>query len=90
MDFKQIQELIKMINKSEISELKIEQGDFKLTIRNQSFSANVVHQPQIMMAPMPGMQANPQTVVIPPSTSMETPKLAAESETTQAEPERVS
>ncbi|MBO9595834.1 MAG: acetyl-CoA carboxylase biotin carboxyl carrier protein [Niabella sp.] len=35
MDFKQIQELIKMINKSNIGELSIEQKDFKITIRQK-------------------------------------------------------
>jgi acetyl-CoA carboxylase biotin carboxyl carrier protein len=35
MDFKQIQELIKIINKSNIGELTIEQKDFKITIRQK-------------------------------------------------------
>lgn len=35
MDFKQIQELIKMINKSNIGELSIEQKDFKITIKQK-------------------------------------------------------
>lgn len=35
MDFKQIQELIKMINKSNIGELTIEQKDFRITIRQK-------------------------------------------------------
>ena len=35
MDFKQIQELIKTINKSNIGELSIEEGDFKITIKQK-------------------------------------------------------
>ncbi len=35
MDFKQIQELIKMINKSNIGELTVEQKDFKITIKQK-------------------------------------------------------
>jgi acetyl-CoA carboxylase biotin carboxyl carrier protein len=35
MDFKQIQELIKMVNKSNIGELTIEQKDFKVTIKQK-------------------------------------------------------
>ncbi|QEH43457.1 acetyl-CoA carboxylase biotin carboxyl carrier protein [Chitinophaga sp. XS-30] len=35
MDFKQIQELIKMVNKSNISELSIEQDKFKITIKQK-------------------------------------------------------
>ena len=35
MDFKQIQELIKMINKSNIGELTVEQKDFRITINKK-------------------------------------------------------
>ncbi len=35
MDFKQIQELIKMINKSNIGEVTIEEKGFKLTIKQK-------------------------------------------------------
>jgi len=48
MEYKQIQELIKTINKSNISELSIEEGEFKITIK-QDFSG----QPQYVMTPAP-------------------------------------
>ena len=51
MDFKQIQELIKMINKSNIGELTIEQKDFRLTIKQKE-----EHITQVMSSPV---QANP-------------------------------
>jgi acetyl-CoA carboxylase biotin carboxyl carrier protein len=35
MDFKQIQELVKMVNKSNISELSIEEDKFKITIKQK-------------------------------------------------------
>ena len=35
MDFKQIQELIKIVNKSNIGELQIEESDFKITIKQK-------------------------------------------------------
>ena len=35
MEYKQIQELIKSINKSNISELSIEEGDFKIVIKQE-------------------------------------------------------
>ena len=35
MDFKQIQELIKMVNESNIGEVSIEQKEFKITIRQK-------------------------------------------------------
>lgn len=50
MEYKQIQELIKTINKSSISELSIEDGDFKITIK-QEFSAG-----QVTYAAAPMMQ----------------------------------
>lgn len=60
MDFKQIQELIKMVNKSNIGELSIEQKDFKVTIKQkeehvtQLVSAAPVHAaPVAATAPAP-------------------------------------
>ena len=35
MDLKQIQELIKLVKKNEIGELKVKEGDFAITIKNQ-------------------------------------------------------
>ena len=35
MDIKQIQELVKLVNKSNIGELSIEQSDFKITIKQK-------------------------------------------------------
>lgn len=35
MDFKQIQELVRLVNKSSISELSIEQDKFKITIKRE-------------------------------------------------------
>jgi acetyl-CoA carboxylase biotin carboxyl carrier protein len=42
MDFKQIQELIKMINKSNIGEVSIEEKGFKLTIKQKEEAAQTV------------------------------------------------
>jgi len=56
MDFKQIQELIKMINKSNIGEVTIEEKGFKLTIKQKEEPAqNVIAAPvhTSMMTAMP-------------------------------------
>lgn len=46
MDFKQIQELIKMVNKSNIGELTVEQKDFRITIKQkEEHITNVVSTP---------------------------------------------
>lgn len=43
MDFKQIQELIKVINKSNIGEISIEEKDFKITIRQKEDQVQTVY-----------------------------------------------
>lgn len=59
MDFKQIQELIKMVNDSNIGEVTIEQKEFKLTVKQKeqqitqvvaspALQAPVYSQPQLM------------------------------------------
>jgi acetyl-CoA carboxylase biotin carboxyl carrier protein len=45
MDFKQIQELIKIVNKSNIGELSIEEKDFKITIKQKEDAAPVYASP---------------------------------------------
>lgn len=67
MEYKQIQELIKAINKSNISELSIEEGDFKITIKQAQvtetqFVAVQAPMPQYQ-APLP--QAAPQQAALP-------------------------
>jgi acetyl-CoA carboxylase biotin carboxyl carrier protein len=47
MDFKQIQELIKMVNDSNIGELTIEQKEFRITIKQKEEQIT-----QLMAAPM--------------------------------------
>lgn len=54
MDFKQIQELIKMINKSNIGEVTIEEKGFKLTIKQKEEPAQQVFAAAPQMAMHPG------------------------------------
>ncbi len=63
MDFKQIQELIKMINKSNIGEVSIEEKGFKLTIKQkeepvQQVFAAPAHAPQPMTMSAPQTAAS--------------------------------
>ena len=55
MDFKEIQELIKLINKQDIKEISIERKDFKLNIITGS------DEPQMVLAPA----AAPQVIAAP-------------------------
>ena len=65
MDFKQIQELIKMINKSNIGELTIEQKDFRLTIKQkeehitQVISSSAQNSPVYTTTPQPAINQQP-------------------------------
>lgn len=75
MDFKQIQELIKMVNKSNIGEVSIEQKDFKITVKQKEDQVTQV----VTAAPM---QAAPAPVVTTPtaaapSAPADKPKAAA-------------
>ena len=80
MDFKQIQELIKMINKSNIGELTIEQKDFKVTIKQkEEHITQVLSSPAATSFAPPTQQtiAAPQHISIPAAaSSAEKPKAA--------------
>ncbi len=53
MDFKQIQELIKIINKSNIGELTVEQKDFRVTIKQkEEHVTQVVSSVPVQAAPI--------------------------------------
>ena len=52
MDYKQIQELIKMVNKSNIGELTIEQKDFRLTIKQKEEQVTQVVAAPVQSAPV--------------------------------------
>jgi acetyl-CoA carboxylase biotin carboxyl carrier protein len=52
MDFKQVQELIKMINKSNIGEVTIEEKGFKITVKQKE-----EHIQQVIAAPYPTQAA---------------------------------
>src|SRR5580700_8445181 len=62
MDFKQIQELIKMINKSNIGEVSIEEKGFKLTIKQKEEPVQ-----QLIAAPMQAQQIAPMVSASLPS-----------------------
>ena len=73
MEYKQIQELVKMINKSNISELSIKDGEFEITIKQESglTGTPVMYAQPAMAAPQaePVMQAPaPATASAPAAT----------------------
>jgi acetyl-CoA carboxylase biotin carboxyl carrier protein len=67
MDFKQIQELIRLVNDSNIGEVSVEQKDFKITIRQKEEQITQVmaaSMPQ-MQLPMPQLQQQVQQAALP-------------------------
>ncbi|HMC85868.1 MAG TPA: acetyl-CoA carboxylase biotin carboxyl carrier protein [Chitinophagaceae bacterium] len=76
MDFKQIQELIRLINKSNIGELTVEEKGFKITIKQKQETVQ-----QVMAAPMYAQQQPAIAAVLPAAptnTAAEKTKPAAE------------
>ena len=69
MDFKQIQELIKIINKSNIGELSIEEKDFKITIKQKEDNVQTVvtAAPASVYVPAPAAPVAPAIVTAPAS-----------------------
>ena len=59
MDIKQIQELIKIINKSNIGELSIEQENFKITIKQKKEASQHFNSPAVSYAPPQAQNALP-------------------------------
>jgi len=80
MDFKQIQELIKMISKSNIGELTVEQKDFRITIKQKEEQITQVVSAPVQAVPYqaPALQpvSQPQQQAAP---STEKPKSQSES-----------
>lgn len=85
MDFKSIQEILRFVSKSELTEVEIEQKDFKLKVKRQLPEIQMV-QPQYAPAPLavapavayPAPAAPPAAATAQPSTA-EAPKTTAES-----------
>jgi acetyl-CoA carboxylase biotin carboxyl carrier protein len=75
MDFKQIQELIKIVNKSNIGELCIEDKDFKITIKQKEEPVQTVMAPQMpMYAPQAiAAPAPPSAPAVPLSSTATAP-----------------
>lgn len=69
MDFKQIQELIRMVNKSNIGELTIEEKGFHITIKQKTEAAQQIFAAPQMQQPIGMAPAQPAAYQPPPSQS---------------------
>jgi acetyl-CoA carboxylase biotin carboxyl carrier protein len=80
MDFKQIQELIKMVNKSNIGELTIEQKDFRLTIKQKEEHVTQVVSSPVQSTPVYAAAPHPASNQQSPATSSPTAEKSGASE----------
>lgn len=77
MDLKQIQDLVKMVNKSNISELSIEEKDIKITIKQKEDKyVTGVPMQQIQAAPAPVAIASPASSAAAPAAKPAAPVAA--------------
>jgi acetyl-CoA carboxylase biotin carboxyl carrier protein len=80
MDFKQIQELIKLINKSNIGEVTIEEKGFKISVKQKE-----EHIQQVFSAPFQSNQPAPSyaTPAVPVPAAVSTPPANGKSKPTE-------
>ena len=74
MEFKQIQDLIKLVSESNIGEVTVEQKDFKITIKQKEEQVTQVVSapmpaPQMYQMPQPQLQAAPANQPAPTAAS---------------------
>lgn len=80
MDFKEIQELIRMVNKNNIAELTIENQDFRIKIKTALAATYSVQAPMMM----PQMQQQPMMQQIQQSATSEKTESTAEVQKAEA------
>ena len=82
MTYKEIQDLINLVSKSNLSEIKLKDGEFELIIRTKDFASN---KNMGMMQMAPQQVAMPQTSSEPASSPNKEAQAKKEAETTKEE-----
>lgn len=93
MEFKDVQELIKLINKSNLSEFVMQDGDFKITIRTKNYEkgkrkaneTQVVSVPQPQVLPVQSIASVPQQQPVIQQQAPKVEKKKASNETKEEE-----
>lgn len=73
MNFKEITDLIKLVNRTDLSEFKLKDKDFEISIRTSNFQGKNTHVVQAGAAPMMQMPSPPAA---PASAALESPAKA--------------
>jgi acetyl-CoA carboxylase biotin carboxyl carrier protein len=83
MDFREIQELLRLINKLELSEFKMKQGDFEINIRTKNFAKGKDSGSTYIPYPeptLPALEVRPATEVRRSETAAATPEKSKSSD----------
>lgn len=79
MTFKEVQELIKLINKSNLTEFKMKDGEFSLSIRTKKYGKNrpaqIVQSPTQQIVPVSTSMPMTMPAATPPPAPVATPDL---------------
>lgn len=86
MTFKEIQELIRLVSKSDLSEFKMKDGEFELSIRTKLYHAKQAGMPMVapQMMPAPVWTPPQETATQPSSTAPNAPAAAPPRQTDNA------
>ena len=84
MDFKEIQDLLKLVNKTTLTEVEIEQKDFRLKIRRKAPDNKVVYQ----TSPEPATIVQPMITAAPTPVAQPEAKAAPEKPAAAPEPKK--
>ncbi len=84
MDYKEIQDLLKFISKSEISEVKIKEGEFELIVRNKNYSKSGAPIPYVQAPAVQSIQASVPSVEMSPEVSASSAPPAEEAKNSTA------
>lgn len=78
MNFKEIQELLKLINKLELTEFKMKDGEFEVSVRTKHYERGNKGQTPIIQAPAPAVVPMPQVqpIAAPPAAPAAAPPAA--------------
>ena len=89
MNHKELQDLIKLISKTNLTEFKMSKGDMKISIRTKKFYKNAGTQPSVVHVPAAAPSAVPAPVVqSAPAAPAPAPAPAPAVETTAADTEK--
>jgi len=83
MEMKEIQDILKLVNKTDLTEVEIEKEGFKLKIRRKAPESNVIYTTQ----PTTPVSSLPSTVSTPAVNTVTAPPSQAQSESESIQPE---